>query len=304
MKTLSIEAFQKAREFIHESSRPVEQALFAYEFEDGSAEDVWDAVALFANRDGGFGHGMEPDCRLPFSSCLATTTALPLLSETGATAEHPAVKGAIQYLIDSYDSSLGGWWIVPPEVNAYARAFWWQYDEELAKKRVKEGWANPSASAAAYLNAYSELVPDRFLEKVNKQAMEVSEDPDMLADGHAFLCLTEFAEHAPESDTLWDRLKAVAGQAVTTNPDDWEGYGVRPLWAVPKPSSPLMDVLGEAVEAHLDYEIDQQQEDGSWHPFWEWGRYPSDWKKARVEWQGVLTVKNLRALKAHGRLAT
>jgi hypothetical protein len=302
MKTLSTEAFQKARAFIRESARPVEQALFAYEFEDGCAEDVWDAVGLFANRDGGFGHGMEPDCRLPFSSCLATTTALPYLAETGATAEQPLVAGAIQYLLDSYDSSLGGWLIVPPEVNAYPRAFWWQYDEEQARKRVKEGWANPSASVAAYLNAYSELVPPRLIESVNREAMEVSADPDMLADGHGFLCYTEFAKYAPEGEIVWERLKAVAKQAVATDPTDWEGYGVRPLWAVPDPSSPLMAVLGEAVQTHLDYELDQQQEDGSWHPFWEWGRFASDWKKARIEWQGVLTLKNLRALRAHGRI--
>jgi hypothetical protein len=302
MKTLSTQAFQQAREFIHESARPVDQALFAWEFEDGKPDAVWEALALFANPDGGFGHGMEPDCRLPFSSCLATTTALPYLIETGAPAGHPLVEGAIQYLMDTYDNSLGGWWIVPPEVNAYPRAFWWQYDEEQAKKRVTEGWANPSASVVGYLHAYADLVPSRLLDKVTAEAMAMIENEDMLADGHCFLCAIEFAKQAPDAAAVWERLKAIAKQAVATDPEEWEGYGVRPLWAVPAPSSPLMEVLGDAVQAQLDYEIDQQQEDGAWHPFWEWGRFASDWKKARVEWQGALTVKNLRALRAHGRL--
>jgi hypothetical protein len=303
VETLSASAFRRASEFVHASARLVDRALFAYEFEGGSVEAVWDALGAFANPDGGFGHAMEPDCRLPLSSCLATTTAMPYLIQTGAPADHPLVRGAIRYLVESYDDCLGGWWIVPPEANEYPRAIWWQYDEEPSRRRVTEGWANPSASAVACLLAYPDLVPPQFLDEVTRAAVTVGEDAKMLADGHCFLCYTEFAEHAPAAAAAWERLRAVATQAVATRPEEWSGYGIRPLWAVPTPASPLMDVLGEAVQAHLDYEIGQQQPDGSWHPFWAWGQYEDEWQAARVEWQGVLTVKNLRALQAHGRLA-
>ena len=37
--------------------------------------------------------------------------------------------------------------------------------------------------------------------------------------------------------------------------------------------------------------------------FWTWGRFDTEWAKAKVEWQGQLTVKLLRSLKAFGRIA-
>jgi hypothetical protein len=103
--------------------------------------------------------------------------------------------------------------------------------------------------------------------------------------------------------TVWEGLKKQAPVAVVTDPAQWTGYGVRPLWAVPEPGSPLRAVLDGPVQAHLDYEIDRQQPDGSWHPFWSWGRFDAEWELAKVAWQGQLTVKLLGSLKAFGRIA-
>lgn len=61
---------------------------------------------------------------------------------------------------------------------------------------------------------------------------------------------------------MWSRLQTRAHAAIETDPAPWKGYGVRPLWAVTQRHSPLMDVLGDAVRALLDFEIDQQQADG------------------------------------------
>ena len=77
MKTLTTASFSLARRFVEEKARPVDEALFAYTFEDGKPEAVWEALRSFANEDGGFGHGMEPDCRLPGSSVLGTTPCGP-----------------------------------------------------------------------------------------------------------------------------------------------------------------------------------------------------------------------------------
>jgi len=75
MKTLSAENFTRARHFVKAKARPVDQALFDYTFEEGKPDAVWEALSAFANEDGGFGHGMEPDCRLHTSSMLGTITA-------------------------------------------------------------------------------------------------------------------------------------------------------------------------------------------------------------------------------------
>ncbi len=51
-----------------------------------------EALASFANPDGGFGGSLEPDLRAPDSSALATSQALRMLRELGQPADHPLVE--------------------------------------------------------------------------------------------------------------------------------------------------------------------------------------------------------------------
>ncbi len=243
---------------------------------------------------------MEPDCRLPASSALGTITAFPYLVQTRAPAGLPLVRNGIQYLVNTYDKKLQGWRMLPPEVNHYPRAGWWNYSPESADADVTDHWSNPSACAAAYLHRYATLVPANFLKEVTDKAMSEFEAKKETLDGHYYLPFVSPAEALPPemSASLWPSLQRQAPAAIVTDPAKWTGYGVRPLWAVSGPASPLMEVLSEAVNAQLDFEIDRQDSDGSWQPFWTWGRYEEEWKNARVEWQGQLTVKLLCSLKA------
>jgi hypothetical protein len=52
-----------------------------------------------------------------------------------------------------------------------------------------------------------------------------------------------------------------------------------------------------AIDAHLDRLAATQEADGGWKVTWE---PPSE--AARLEWRGILTVKNLRVLHEYGRL--
>ena len=101
MKQLTQEAFARARAFIREHARPLERATFAYEFEDGSVDAIFEALASFQNTDGGFGNAMEPDFRLPDSSVLATTVGLQVLREYNAGSDHFLVQGAMRYLMST-----------------------------------------------------------------------------------------------------------------------------------------------------------------------------------------------------------
>lgn len=68
MKTLSKRAFDRTIQFISEIGRPLEQALCAHHFTEPCPEQVISELAKYQNEDGGFGHGLEPDFRLPASS--------------------------------------------------------------------------------------------------------------------------------------------------------------------------------------------------------------------------------------------
>jgi hypothetical protein len=305
MRRLDPSSYRRARDFVMSHARPVDRAFFEWTFEGAKPEGVWVALAEFANPDGGFGHGMEPDCRLPASSTLGTITAFQYLVQTGAPHSHPLVEGGIRYLTSTYDRTLKGWRMIPPEVNDYPRAGWWNFDSKKAEADVRDRWINPSACVVADLFRYSRLVDGKFLSEVEAKAMSELEAKKHSIEGQDYLAFVELAEALPPAtqSSVWPILKARAKAAVVTDPASWTGYGIRPLWAVTDPSSPLAAPLEEAIRAQLDFEIERQSEDGSWHPFWSWGRFEEEWKRAKLEWQGQLTVKTLRSLKAFGRIS-
>lgn len=305
MKTLSQDRLGQAKDFVLAQARAVDRALFEHHFENAPADGVWEALSAYRNDDGGFGHAIEPDLRLPDSSPTATTIAFHYLVETNATGDNEHVQAGIRYFLDTYDASVCGWRSTPAQVNDHPRAPWWNYDEAAADQYLRTLWANPSAEIVGYLHAYRDLVPAALLNEVTQKALSVLDERSSDIDGHDFLCYVRMAEHLPEPhrEEVWRRLSDRATAAIATTPEEWQGYSIRPLWAVPKPTSPLMSVLQDAVSQHLDFEIDQQQPDGSWHPFWTWGQFEEEWETAKVEWQGQLTVKMLMCLDRFGRIA-
>lgn len=70
-----MEPFEKARQFIYQNARPLELARWQVHFENGSREAVLQALQVYQNEDGGFGHGLEPDNWNPNSTPIATWAA-------------------------------------------------------------------------------------------------------------------------------------------------------------------------------------------------------------------------------------
>ena len=162
MKKLTPDAFARAAAYLRQQARPLEQALFAYTFEDGGRTVVLAALVPYQNDDGGFGRALEPDMRAAASSVVATTIALGILRRVGATEETSGLPAALVYLIDNYDAESGRWPIISPSVEDAPHAPWWDYAESAANFRGF--WANPRAAVVGYLWQYRKLVPSPFVE--------------------------------------------------------------------------------------------------------------------------------------------
>ncbi len=306
MKKLSRGAQARARAFIFEHGRLLEQAKFRYHFEDGPAEDVFDALAPFQNEDGGFGHGLEADLRTTSSSALATTVALQHLREYGAGADHPLVQGAIRYLLATYDADQEVWPIIPESANDAPHAPWWLLDEGVTE-RFGDYLANPRAEIVGYLYDYAGLVPVTLREQLTAAVVQRLRAHGDALNGEEIPCYvrltrTETLPADLRSD-LVGHLASVVDRVVAKDPTRWGEYGLAPLDVVERPDSPFAELLGGAVTEHLDYEIAQHAEDGVWQPKWTWyGLYPEAWLQAKQEWSGYLTLRMLTILRRFGRL--
>lgn len=303
MKQLSKEAFYRAQSFIKSTARPLEEALFAYHISDASAQWALQELASFQNEDGGFGHGLEPDLQLADSSVLATTVAMQHLRDMQAGSDHELVQGAINYFLNQYDAQAKAWPFIPPNSDSAPHAPWWQYDPDLS------GFlSNPRPEIVGYLLDYAALVPDNLDGVLLDQTLSHLESLNGELEMHELLCYARLLNSnslpAAAYRRLFNLLEPVVEKKVARDAQSWDQYGLKPLAIAPTPSAPFASQLSGVIEENLDYEIERQMNDGSWVPPWTWGdSYPEAWPHAKRAWQGVITVNNLRSLKAFGRIA-
>ena len=77
----------------------------------------------------------------------------------------------------------------------------------------------------------------------------------------------------------------------------------QPLDVVGTPDSPYATLMPEAIRYNLDYVIENQADDGSWRPAWNWGdAFPDAWPEAERQWSGAITLERLKQLSAYGRI--
>ena len=307
MKKLTQAAFQRAMAFVREQGRDLDRSLLTYYFEGGSAASVLAALASYQNYDGGFGHGLEPDLRTPASSAIATTVAFQNFRSLRVPADHPMVRRAIEYLLEAYDVSRQVWPIIPPETADAPHAPWWDY---AGSEAGFGGFlVNPRVEIVGYLHDFSGIVPSELLNTLTTAVFEHLESLCDEIEMHDIICFVSLAETAslpqPYRDRIWAKLAKAAEHGVAREPEELTGYVLKPLYLVSSPESPLAAELADEVAMNLDFEIEQQGEDGAWSPNFSWGdQYPEAWQIARREWQARITLSTLRVLRDFGRIET
>ncbi|MGP4081258.1 hypothetical protein ACTWQL_15225 [Pseudalkalibacillus sp. R45] len=304
MKYLDEKSFDRAKKYLLDNGRELEKALYRYHFENGSKEDVLKALKGYQNVDGGFGNRMEPDFRLEISSPMSTSIAFQIFKELEVPGDHPMVKDAMNYLLENYDQEKGRWHAVPPEVNDVPHAPWWHYDHENERVMVEEAWGNPNAELTGYLLRYKDCSPEEIRENLKSRSLTYFMELDTLRSMHETFCYLRLADElsATDRDMIIEKVREHIPELVDLKREQWSNYGMQPVQLAARPDSPFYKDMKEEVEDNLDYIIEQQQSDGTWHPNWEWGQYEQDWSKAKDEWTGILTYEKLKLLRDYGRV--
>ncbi|TDL78781.1 hypothetical protein [Peribacillus frigoritolerans] len=297
MKKFTQVQFLKAREFMLKKARKVDRALFLFDFENGSKEDVLMELKAYQNEDGGFGNGLEPDFRYSDSSALASTIGMQYLSRVNANEEDDILNKVIAYFVQTFHTELPGWEKVPPEVESAPRAPWWNY------QKSGDDWGNPNAEILGYLFEYERFIPESMLSQMTDYAIGHLRDIKEY-EFHELLCYLRLTERGPQviSREMTVHIDEFVNKCIIRNPEDWKGYGLQPAGVIQSPSSRYYPLFSESVEQNLDFIIGQQTDDGSFAPAWSWGQYEETWLIAREEWKGSLTLEKLRLLREFNRI--
>ena len=302
--TLSADALARASAFINTTGRPLDRALLAFHFGHGSRSAVIAELAKYQNADGAFASDLDGDTRWTGSSPMGTMIGLRILNEVKAPTDDVHVKAAINYLLATFDDKKGYWHALPMEANTAPHAPWWDVHRDSGKCEV-ESAVFPTAAIAGYLQAYSDLLPPGFLERITQSSLRYLSAASTrmpMPNIEALTTLVQFLPPAKSGETV-AKLKRVLAAVVERDPQKWTNYTVQPLTFVHAPDSPFYAGMKEAIPANLDYIISTQQTDGGWKVTWSWEKTdPVAWKLAEKEWRGAVALENLEKLDSFHRI--
>jgi hypothetical protein len=316
--------FDAAESFLAAHARVLDRRAFQRLFAGGAAGPVRDAVAAYRNADGGFGYGLEPDCRAAASQPAAVEMALRIMHSCDAWDERLA-RDAVDWLA-AVAPAEGGAAFVEASVSEGPHAPWWVPEDGHPASLIQTGqivgllyarglahpWLDRAAEviwsrigqlavAGGYeligVVSFLDQVPDRrraeaALEQVAPLLApgRVAPDPQAggsAAGGSAAGGSAAGGSAAGDSD---------AGDSDAGDSDAGEPAHT-PLDFAPRPGSIARRLFDRAaIEAHLDRLAAGQRDDGGWMFDW-----PSWSPAAEADWRGFLTVDALRVLRANGR---
>jgi hypothetical protein len=234
---------------------------------------------------------------------MASTIALQYISRLRLTETPPMVDRVLNYLQRTFDEQNQLWIPVPESIDQFPRAVWWEYQD---LEKAEQYWANPNAEIVGYLYEFPGIVSDEVRRIMTTKAFAKLENRMDPLEMHDLLCYLRMAERLPQDlrSRLFTLLDPHVHMVVSTKPEQWVKYGLQPIQVAPSPESHYYPALRTFVDENLNFLITHQGDDGAWNPTWEWGRYEKVWQRAKEEWKGVLTLDNLRILRAFHRLET
>jgi hypothetical protein len=163
----------------------------------------------------------------------------------------------------------------------------------------------PTAAIAAYLQKYSGLLPEGFLDRITKSSLDYLMSAPVRMQMADAEMLAELVRRLPPGQRAEPvrKLRTVIATILVRDPTQWSTYNPQPLMFVQAPDSPLYAGLEHEVAVHLDYLIVNQQSDGGWALNWSWEKSdPAAWELAKREWRGTVALQNLEKLEAFHRV--
>lgn len=285
--------------------RPLEAKLYRWLFADGEAEDVIQELIPFQNPDGGFGHGLESDFRLPDSSPLATSVGLRMLLDLPESEQrNQMMVEAFSYLEEAYQSERGGWYAVSKTVMDYPHAPWWSINQETGHTAIDESWGNPTAEILSqFLRAGRQ--PEVFdLHQQVLFAVRQLEEKEAYGSEHELYCYLPLYDVL--KGELQKRLETTLTKAIheliRMNEEDWEEYVPTPLHFLDPKRASSFEISTADLNRQLDWMVCKMEKNGGWMPPWGDSFYTGELKVAYHEWIGVLTLKALNWLQAYDRI--
>jgi hypothetical protein len=289
----------RAAAFMATHARLLDRRRLALARGAGAHELAIAALAGYANPDGGFGWGLEPDLRGPTSQPGGALHAFELLEEVAPATSPIALRlldwldaialegGALPFALPGAGGPGDGpWWAMsdPREPSLHATAM-------LAAAALRVCAFDAAAAAHPW--------PGRAVAWCRPRIEALTSVGDAYETRFVLDLLDALAEREAWAGAELARIVALLPASLEVPVGGGaDGEVLRPLELAPRPAGPLRDALDSAVLARaLDALAGEQAQDGGWTV-----GFPAQSPISALEWRGYATVGAVRLLRAAGRL--
>lgn len=286
---------ESIKQKVYSQGRDLEVAIYNTLFESDEREMVSYALSLYQNKDGGFGHGLEPDCTNPNSSPFQTSVALEILCDVGYR-EHnldeftkDMLNRTFKYLLKTIEGDY--WPLTIPSNNDYPCAIWWMHEVNKAHT------INPTGSilASVLLLASPKTTGYKSAKDlINKHIDAYLKEP--IKEKHDLIVLARLYHAIKEVEPAYECLSKFKEKLFTEirhsiDPiESWEGYATLPF------DYPLDDenynIDDSILKASLDY-LNKTLKQNYWEPSWQWYKDEDTFEIQSIKWHGILINKYL-----------
>ncbi|MHA2109264.1 MAG: hypothetical protein ACW99R_16280, partial [Candidatus Hodarchaeales archaeon] len=288
----------QAKKYILNNGRKLEQERFRFHFESGSSNNVIQELGKFQNDDGGFGKGLESDLRSVNSSVVATCHALSICREIGVK-KQTLIDMALKYFLSCYDSDKKVFPIITSNVLDVPHPWWWT--EKDLEKNFDGFRINPTTEVLSHLIYFGSRVPEGLEEETLSRINSL--ETVGIYDLRCIKYLIKVDELLVQTkNAIVEKLAPLI--LFNISREKWDGDGMHPLNIVKSPDDIFAKTVSdELIQSNLEYDIQNQKEDGSWALNWSWADIDEQlWSEAEKEWKAVKTLEKLLVFKAFNYL--
>ena len=299
---------QRIEQVIHgmlHVARPLEIVRVRHLLSDGTVDEVISELEKYQNEDGGFGHGLEPDCWNPFSSGIQTWAAINIIRDHKIDQMHPMVEKIMDYLSLTFDDKMMRWYSIHPDNKDYPHAPWWEEEKEKPS-------FNPSASLAGFVISYGNPMTPIYAKskKVIDEAINYINQSDQPIERHELNCLIEMMNDIGfiyQKNPLYLKAKNKMilriDEVIEKDESTWfNSYSNKPSTLIKSHPSLGSEAFFDLLLKEIDLAFNHQNEEHLWDITWNWGSYPEAFSKAKNDWQGIIAFDYLKLIKELGVL--
>jgi len=284
-----------ALSFVTGSARLLDRRRLDLLLGTGTPEAVLAALDGYANDDGGFGWGLEPDLRGPESQPAGAMHALEALNEAAAV-DSPRVPALLDWLQRQTLPDGGLPFALPVRDPTATAPFWAGADPGRSALQTT---SQVAAQAHRLARHRPDVAGSPWLRAATEYCVSAIGRLDGAPPAHELLFAVRFADAVggPVGDELLERLgRYLPADGTVPVAGGSAGEALRPLNFSPEPDDASRRLLAAGViEADLARVAAEQQDDGGWRV-----DFASYSPMAAVEWRGYATVDAIGLLRRNG----